>query len=91
MTHILYMKHLPSGKASGLCHSRHMRVNLNQLTHTEIHTELELPFVNPESFVLALRLSVKQSPLTWVSLCLCLFFPSPSVDLFPSQCHIKLT
>lgn len=85
MTHILYMKHLPSGKASGLCHSRHMRVNLNQHTrtqtrthtHTEIHTELELPFVNPESFVLALRLSVKQSPLTWVSLCLCLFFSLP--------------
>lgn len=59
-------------------------------THTEVRTELEPHLVNPESFVMALRLSVIQSPVTWVSLSVyvCRLF-SLLVNLFPSQCHIK--
>lgn len=93
------MKHLPNSMAFRLLSLKkyenqqtplhtHARTHTHKRAHTQILTELELPLVNPESFVMALRLSVIQSPVTWVSLSVCVsqfFFLSVKL----SQCHTK--
>lgn len=80
-THILTnMKHLTTSMAFRLVSLSEYENQLTPLhirTCTEIHTELELPLVNPESFVMALRLSVIQNPVTWVSLSVCVSYVSP--------------
>lgn len=69
-TFLRHRKHLPKSVAFRLVSLKKCKNKLKSHTHT--HAEVELPLADPESFVMALRLSVIQSPITWFSLCLCL-------------------
>lgn len=72
-TCLRHIKHLPKSVAFRLVSLKKCKNKLKPHTYTHtLHAEVELPLANPESFVMALRLSVIQSPITWFSLCLCL-------------------
>lgn len=66
-----YLKHLPKSVAFRLVS---MKKYENKLTHAHTHKEVELPLENPQSFVMALRLSVIQSPITCFLLCVLIYF-----------------